>query len=139
MLKVIIDTNVLVSALLKSDSIPALIVSSVLQKHITLCLSDDIFTEYKEVLAYKKFKKLDQDEINNLLSQFRQYALWFYPQVSLNVIRDDISDNIFLECAHESEADFLITGNKKHFGFDSYHCTKIINPGEFMDILMNIL
>ena len=60
MLRVVIDTNVLVSALLKPDSVPELILSFILEGEIVLCLSEPIATEYEEVLKREKFKKLDQ-------------------------------------------------------------------------------
>ena len=68
MLKVVIDTNVLVSALLKPDSVPDLILSLVLEGEIILCLSEPIATEYEEVLRREKFKKLNQRKVRELLS-----------------------------------------------------------------------
>ena len=60
MFKVVIDTNVLVSALLKPDSVPELILSLILEGEMVLCLSEPIATEYEEVLEREKFKKLDR-------------------------------------------------------------------------------
>lgn len=139
MLKVVIDTNVLVSALLKSGSTPALIISMVLQNHITLCLSDDIFSEYKEVLAYSKFKKLNRHAINRLLLQLKQYSFWVDPQVTITTIKSDPSDNIFLKCALEAEADFFITGNTKHFTFEMFRQTRIVKPVQFLSIYAGLL
>ncbi len=62
MLRVVLDTNVLVSALLKPDSLPELVVSLILGKRVRLCLSHPIFTEYQEVLGRKKFQKLDPEK-----------------------------------------------------------------------------
>jgi len=56
MIKVVIDTNVLISALLKEGSPPALIVSLMRKKQFTLCLSQEILDEYKEVLTRKRFE-----------------------------------------------------------------------------------
>lgn len=63
MFKVVLDTNVLVSALLKPDSTPELVVSLILGKRVRLCVSEPIFIEYEEVLGRKKFKKLDPDKV----------------------------------------------------------------------------
>ena len=76
MLKVVIDTNVLVSALLKPDSVPELILSLILEGEMVLCLSEPIATEYEEVLKREKFKKLDPKKVKALLSRLQSQARW---------------------------------------------------------------
>jgi predicted nucleic acid-binding protein len=48
----------------------------------------------------------------------------------------DESDNRFLECAHASGADYLVTGNKRHFPFPAYEGTAIVSPAEFTQIVI---
>ena len=60
MLKLVIDTNVVISSLLKPESNPALIMSLILRGDYRLCVTEKIFSEYEEVSARGKFKKLDQ-------------------------------------------------------------------------------
>lgn len=139
MLKVVLDTNVIVSALLKSYSIPALIVSLVLQKNIKLCLSQDIFGEYQEVLARDKFKKLEKEKVGKLLDNLKTQALLVKPAMPVNLIKKDPADNKFLECAQSSKADYLITGNTKHFPMGSFRETKILTPAEFSAIFISYL
>lgn len=134
-MKVVIDTNVIVSALLKSDSIPALIVSLILQKHIKVCLSSEIFIEYTEVFNYKKLKALNHADVQDLLLSIKENALWFSPKESIEIIKDDPDDNKFLECAFEAQADFFITGNTKHFTIDTFHQIQIVKPKQFLDIV----
>ena len=119
MLRVVVDTNVIVSALLKAESGPALIVSLILNEEIELCLSEEIYKEYREVLARDKFKQLDQASVKRLLEELRICAAWIKPKISLSAIKSDPEDNKFLECAFAAEADFLITGNTKHFSSES--------------------
>ena len=76
MTRVVVDTNVIVSAFLKAKSDPALIVSLILNREMTLCLSDNIFNEYQEVLARDKFKQLNQQSVRKLLEKFKTCALW---------------------------------------------------------------
>jgi len=135
MIKVVIDTNVLVSALLKSQRNPALILSLILQHQLTLCVSEEIFTEYGEVLHYGKFKQLDQDLIKKLLDDIQRDALWINPKVSVDIIKDHPPDNRFLECALEAKVDFIVTGNKKHFNFKSFHHIPIVAPTDFLFIV----
>jgi putative PIN family toxin of toxin-antitoxin system len=135
MLKIVVDTNILVSSFLKSNSQPALIISLIIQKELQLCLSPDIFNEYQEVLRYGKFKHLDRELVKSLLNQLQKNALWVIPNVSVNIIKNHPADNKFLDCAREVKADFLITGNTRHFSFKSFHNTHILNPSEFLYII----
>jgi len=135
MLKAVLDTNVLVSALLKPDSTPELVISLILGKRVRLCLSDPIFTEYQEVLGRKKFQKLDPEKVKRLLVRLKDLARWVTPKVHLEIIELDPDDNKFLECAGEARANFLITGNKKHFPFEEFKKTRIVSPAEFLEAL----
>lgn len=131
MLKVVIDTNVLISAFLKPDSVPELILSLILSGEIILCLSEPIAKEYEEVLGRAKFKKLDHKKVKALLSVLKSQARWVEPKKHLDTIKIDPEDNKFLECAEEAGADFLITGNKRHFP-RKFQETAILNPTEFL-------
>lgn len=132
MLKIAIDTNVVISAFLKPYSNPALILALVVQREVNLCLSKNILTEYQGVFAYQKFKHLNQDKIKIFLNQIKQDALWIEPQLTVNILKDDPEDNKFLECALAAKADFLITGNTKHFPLHSFYRTRIVMPVEFL-------
>jgi uncharacterized protein len=135
MIKVVLDTNVLVSALLKPDSVPDLLVSLILEKRSLLCLTEPIAEEYEEVLAREKFKKLNRQKVAELIARLKSYALWVEPKVRLNVTKDDPEDNKFLECALEAKADFLVTGNTKHFPPKRFKKTLIVSPAEFLSAL----
>jgi putative PIN family toxin of toxin-antitoxin system len=139
MLKVVIDTNVLVSALLKPDSVPELILSLILEGEILLCLTDPIATEYEEVLKREKFRKLDHKKVKTLLSRLRSQAQWVIPKIHLRVTTADPEDNKFLECAKEAEANFLITGNIKHFPIGKFEEIIILNPSQFLTVMAEML
>ena len=137
--KVFVDTNVLVSALLKEYSPPALIVSLILQETLKLCLSPEILSEYKRVLSYNKFQDLDQTAVKALLAKLLRKSLLVEPKALLDVVKADSEDNKFLECALEAKADFFITGNIKHFSFKEFHQTRIVNPSQFLQIIAHTL
>ncbi len=136
MLRIVIDTNVVVSALLKPQSNPALILSLFIQGDCKVCLSKEIFTEYEEVLARDKFKGLDETEVKKLLSIFKRRALWVAPKVLIYDAAKEPADNAFLECALEAKADFLITGNIHHFPVKEFHHTQIVTPSEFLNLMI---
>lgn len=132
MLRVVIDTNVLVSALLKDNSPPAFILALLRRKVMTLCLSKEIYDEYREVLGRDKFRGI-RDEAAPILLSIRKGALWLEPKTRITEITEDPADNKFLECAHEAGADFLITGNTKHFPFKDYRNTRVVSPKAFIE------
>ncbi len=136
MLILVLDTNVVVSALLKPESLPALILSLILQNNCRLCLSKEIYTEYKEVLARDKFKDLDQAGVSKLLATLRKHSLWVEPKPAKDNPVKDAADKMFIECALSAKAAFIVTGNKKHFPGEKVKGTKIVTPREFIDQLM---
>ena len=86
MLKIVIDTNVIVAALLKPYSNPALIVSLIFQDLLTLCLSKGIFAEYQGVLKRAKFKQLDQSSLKKFWPRLKKKAHWITPTVSVEML-----------------------------------------------------
>ena len=135
MLKIVVDTNVIVSALLRSGSNPALVVSLIARKEIKLCLSADIFSEYQKVLDRPKFKWIDQKKVKKFLSQMKEESLWVEPKISVDVIKADPADNKFLECALQCGAEFIVTGNTKHFPSMKFKGSLILTPREFLEYI----
>lgn len=134
MQRIIIDTNVIVSALI-SRSYPFLIIERLLSdRHLHLCISDEVFREYYEVMHRDKFSKFPEFLTNAqlLLADIEVLAIKFLPKIKLDII-DDADDNKFLELAIESDADFLITGNTNDFTMREYERTKIVTPKEYWE------
>jgi uncharacterized protein len=139
MFKVVVDTNVIVSALLRPQSNPALTISLILNRNCRLCLSEEILAEYEGVLAREKFKHLDRVRVKELLLTLKRRALWVTPGVSIDNVAKDPADKVFLECALEAKADFLITGNIHDFPGKYFHNTLIVAPSEFLDLITKII
>ena len=135
MLKLIIDTNVLVSSLIQR-SYPFVIVDYVLMKRqIELCISDDLLNEYIDVLNRIKFFKYPDYEVRSkiLLSDIKKFGIKYSPSVKIDIIKDE-ADNRLLDLAETCNADYLITGNAKHFLMKKYKNTKIGSPKEFWEL-----
>lgn len=132
MQKIVVDTNVLVSALIQR-SYPYHIVEELFSNnYIQLCLSDELFAEYYNVLNRKKFSKFP-DFISNaqaLLIDIEKRAIKFYPTIRLKIISDS-DDNKLLELAETCNANFLITGNSNDFTMNEYKGTKILSPKDY--------
>lgn len=112
---VVIDTNVLVSALWSKDGSPAKIMSMVLSGILTPCYDYRILTEYREVLMRPKFD-FSESEINSLLDWIESYGRSVVATPS-NIDFVDEDDKKFFEVAKYCNAK-LITGNLKHFPED---------------------
>jgi uncharacterized protein len=131
--RVVYDTNVLVSAALKPGSTPAVLVALALAERVRLCVSPAILAEYREVLRRPKFG-FEAPSIDALLEDLTRIALLVYPTMHLTVAPDE-ADNRFLECALEASAAFLVTGNLRHFPVATFHDIQILEPARFAHVL----
>jgi putative PIN family toxin of toxin-antitoxin system len=127
----VIDTNVVVSGLLSPAGNEALILLAIHQGFVRPCFSEEILEEYASVLARPKFA-FPADEIAALLAMFRQQGELIVPKTS-GAVSIDPGDTKFLQCAEAAQADYLITGNKRHFPEASYGVTRVVSAGELLD------
>lgn len=128
----IVDTNVIVSSLL-GKSYPFLIVRDLILKEKVACVvSESVLEEYRQTLFSIKFMKvpLFSSESMELLKDIQSVSIPFESKIQLNVLKDP-DDNKFLELAVECKANFLVTGNSKHFPFGEFMGTEIISPGNY--------
>ena len=116
-LKVVYDTNVVVSAVLKPGSIPASLLALAMSRRVRLFLSPAILEEYTEVLRRPKFG-FDAKAIEAFLRDLKRTATMVRPTQRITRAADE-PDNRFLECAQAAHADYLVTGNRKHCPFGS--------------------
>ncbi len=131
MIRAVIDTNVLVSGLLAPAGNEALMLLAIHQGLIRPCLSEEILQEYAEVLARPKFA-FEPEEITAALSMFRvrgELVAQKGPAPRL----PDPGDAKFLHCAQAAGAEYLVTGNKRHFPDVAYGVIRVVNAGELLD------
>ena len=134
MQRVILDTNVIVSALI-SNSYPTKILHEIIfERKVVLCLSNEIIKEYINVLNRPKFERFHNFKNNAevVLNKLIEISTTFKPTEKVLII-SDLSDNKFLELAKVSEANFLITGNSNDFTFDKFEKTQIVSPQIFYE------
>ncbi len=133
MQKIILDTNVLISALISPDGIPCKIIDElVIEKVVSICTSEIIVREYFDVINKDKFKQHRSFYVNAeiLLGYIEEIAEKFTPTAVVDLLKAK-TDNKFLELAFESKADYLITGNIKDFSLQKAGVTKILSPSEY--------
>ncbi|MGD1092293.1 MAG: putative toxin-antitoxin system toxin component, PIN family [Bryobacteraceae bacterium] len=133
MIRVVLDTNVLFSAILKSTGASAKLLDLVVAEGtIVPCVSPSVLAEYHEVL-FRPILAQHAARVEYLLSLLTAFAVFVVPTASVTVATDP-DDNCFLECAEAADADFLITGNKRHFP-KGWRKMRIVNSREFLDAL----
>jgi uncharacterized protein len=126
MIRVVIDTNVVVSASLRDEGLPAAILDLAANKTILMCVTEAVLAEYKEVLNRPRLK-LSAQRIARSLAVIRKTSLLVKPTQTVTIIKNDDPDNRFLECAQAAGAEYLVTGNTKHFP-KTFGATTILPP-----------
>lgn len=127
----VVDTNVLVSALLArhSDSAPVQIFESLLEQRFIPLYNDEILAEYYEVFRRPKFS-FDEEAIGNMLDAIVKFGLCT-DRAECSYVFPDPKDVVFYEVALSVEDSYLVTGNVKHFPADPI----VVSPAEMLDIL----
>ena len=129
-MKVVIDTNVLVSGLLSPYGPPGEIVRMVSSGVLSLCFDARILSEYTEVLRRPKFS-FRAEEIEALLEQIQSKGR-VVASVPLTRRLADPYDEAFLEVALAGKVGMLVTGNLKHYP-SSLHSVKVVSPAVFLE------
>lgn len=131
-LRLVLDTNVVVSAAIRPTGLQRTVLTLAITKPARLYISQPILDEYRDVLARARFripKGLRQQFLQQINDRSHQVA----PLLKLAVAHDP-DDNIFIECADAARADYLITGNQKHFP-RFWKQTKVITSREFISLV----
>lgn len=134
MQKNVIDTNVIVSSLIQRSYPYKIIYELFINDKFMLCVSEELMSEYYEVLSRTKFAKFPDffGKAENLLADIETKATKIVPSVKFDLISDK-DDNMILELADECKADFIITGNTNDFTFSEFKQTKIVSPKEYWE------
>ncbi len=129
MLKVVLDTNVLISAILFGGK-PRQILEKAIRGEIRLCLSDPILEEIKGVLQRSKFD-YSPEMIQFILTELMGIAHFVNPSETIDVVLEDRDDNRILECAVEAGANYIITGDSHLLKLSKYLNIEVLNAAAF--------
>lgn len=127
---IVLDSNVIVSALLNPFGKPASVLGLVLDEKIAIGLDPRILDEYREVLSRPRFK-FDQSASTTLVNYLEEIAINVIATPSGMKLRDP-DDLPFLEVTLSAEADFLVTGNAGHFP-GLIGKARTVSPAQFME------
>lgn len=131
-LRLVVDSNVVVSAALKPEGLQRTVLLLALTRPARLYVTKPIIEEYAEVLARPELE-IRKGLRRQLLQLIRDRSYPVSPARRLDVTADP-DDNIFLECADAARADYLVTGNLRHFP-KFWKQTKIVTSREFVELM----
>jgi len=138
MVKVVLDTNVLISGLLW-EGLPNRILTLIKQGEVTLCLSPEIVEEVEAVIKRDKFKGRVREletKVGELVSSILAQANIYSTEGTIEAIEEDPDDNMFLSCALYAGAEYIVSGDKHLLDLGFYSGIKIFSPREFLDEIM---
>lgn len=137
-MRAVLDTNVLVSSLLRVDTPPAAIRDAWVGGKFELVISQLLFEELEGVLERPKIRRnvrWSPGESHELLTAIRQNSQFVNPALPLNVITADPSDNRVLEAAVEGNARYIVSGDQHLLALGSFEGIEIVSPARFAAIL----
>ncbi len=134
-MRIVLDTNVLVSGILSPHGPPAAVLRALLTERVRLCFDERILSEYRDVLTRENFS-FDREFVEELIA-FLEAAGSATLAAPLSLSLPDAGDQMFIEVAVASRADFLVTGNLKHFPDRAREGVAVVSPREFLDVMLS--
>lgn len=138
MVRIVLDANQFVSALLKPGSNPDAIMQLVREENVVLLVSEAICDEILRVLTYPKIRKrLNRPEeyLADFVQKLRSVAIVTPGAVTLDPLSSDPDDTKYLACAVEGNADFIISGDHHLKELKSFRGIRIVDPAAFLAVM----
>ena len=134
-MRIILDTNVLLSGLLSSQGAPAMLVDAWERKLFTLVACGTLIAEFRDVAARPFFKaRLRASAVEMLATGLRDFS-FFCQEVRSGPIAPDPADSYLLALAEASAAQFLVTGDKRLQSLKHHKSIRIVSPAEMIQLL----
>lgn len=140
-MRVVLDTNILISALLSARGFPAEIVRLERRGKFDLVFSPDTVSELWRVLNYPKIQKrlgklgIPVELVERYLKNLIKSSVVTPGKLKIDIIEDDPSDNIFLACAIEGQADFIVSGDSHLRALKAFRGIPILGSVEFIKMV----
>jgi putative PIN family toxin of toxin-antitoxin system len=129
----VLDTNVLISAVVYGGN-PRRVLQAAISGAVDLSVSEEVIQEFQEVLRRPQFG-LSVQFIHNTITELTSIAEWVVPTKHYQLVDNDPSDNMLLDCAVAAEADYLVTGDDHLLRLKKCGRVKIVNPQQFVTVL----
>ena len=131
-MKVVLDTNVLVSGMLSPEGLPATVLDATTDGHLVPCFDERILTEYRLVLSREKFA-FSGNQIETMMARIMS-AGYLASAEPLSAQLPDPKDRMFVEVAVACGADYIITGNLKDYPENATLGVAVVTPREFANL-----
>ena len=135
MIRLVLDTSTLISALGWKKGNPRKIFEDCLSGKYQLIESIDLINEFLKVFNRDKFSFISKEDKQEFIVRLFEICNLVEPKTKLNIIEDDPEDNIVLECALEGNANYIISSDPHVLKLKEFKGIKIVNPKEFLDLL----
>ena len=138
LLVVVLDTNVLVSALILPGSLPATLLRRALLREFVLVISEHILAELSDVLARPKMKGrygVTPEKAEAFLTILREAAIVVPGTVTVQAVPSDAKDNPIVACAIQGGAGFLVSGDEHLKSLGQFQSVRIVSPAQFQGVL----
>ena len=135
-LKAVIDTSVMVSVAFPKGELARELRDMIADGAFTLVTSKEIMAELYRVLHYPRILKqfnASKDDIDEFIGMIMEHALLVKGRYSLHEIKEDPSDDMFLACAMEAKADFIVSRDPHLRNLKQFHGIRIIDVKEFVE------
>ena len=137
-MQVVFDANIYVSALISAHGNPAKLLQKWKDSEIEVVVTHAIIDEVYRVTGYarlqNKYARIRENR-EELVADLRKIAILVEPTQTLSIVQQDETDNRYIECAVESGANYIITGDPHLLDVGEYQGIKILNPATFLALL----
>jgi putative PIN family toxin of toxin-antitoxin system len=136
-MRVVIDTNVLVSAFLSTKGAPAQILARFATEAFELVVSQPLLDKYHQALGYERVQALhgmSEEEIQQQIADLRGVAVFVSSTVSVNVVSDP-DDNMLFSTAIEGHADIIVSGGAAVQAVKEHQGVRVLSPAQFLAFL----
>jgi putative PIN family toxin of toxin-antitoxin system len=137
-MRVVLDANIYFSALISDKGNPAAIINSWLSGEFDILISQPILDELLRVTSYKriqnKYRKVKETRLE-FAELIAKQGTWIEPVKTLSAVTRDKSDNVYLECAVEGEAQYIVSGDEHLLELGEYQGIIVLSPASFVILL----
>jgi putative PIN family toxin of toxin-antitoxin system len=131
-IRIVLDTNVLISALLFGGN-PQAVLEKAIMGQISLVLSREILTEFEDVLCGKKFA-YPPEIARNIVRELEAVSELVFPARKIDAVKADPYDNLILECAVTAGVDFVVSGDNHLLELRRFEGIPILSPAQFLTV-----
>ncbi len=137
-MKVVLDTNIIISRYLSPTGLPATVLNLWEKEAFDVLVSEELLQEYERALGYTHIQKstsMTPEEITQAVQGFRENAILVEPAEDVTVVERDRDDNKFIACALAGGAEYIVSGDNDLLSIKTYRGIRILAPSAFLVLL----